>query len=473
MILHRDETTPHLTAFVVPVHPETGKLNASHWLDGREKLQDLQDSYAEAVATHGLERGIAGSKAKHTTVKQFYGAMHSDVGGIDVPEISLPPAIIGREAWRQEETKRIDGVIRPQALKLKRQARAGIEATKKAKENQQTAESLRGISDNVRSLPMTEVLERLGLKPDPADKKQWIDAEKRFRISIKDAKFFDHTAGKGGGGAIDLAMHVLGRDYRGTVSWLASAMGVSQTVKGVASDALSKSQSVVAEAQKEPAFIARSVEVDPKLIEDYLVTRRGLPSRVLKLNSIVTDERKNIGFVMKDENGQVRGLELKGTGKTPFTGLALGSSREAVFRIGAKGTTESGYDLVVTESAIDALSYLYTSSRDQHQNGLYIISTSGARRRLPQGAARIAANAASILVGFDNDTAGDKAAVSMMEALRTWFKGTVKRVRSKGKDWNEQLMAEVGLIQLPDPAPRPEPLKRPIQRGRNQGGMEM
>lgn len=70
-VLHRDETTPHLHVVVFPETPDH-KLSAKHWLDGFEKMQSMQDGYAEAVKIDGLERGIKGSKAKHTDIKRWY-----------------------------------------------------------------------------------------------------------------------------------------------------------------------------------------------------------------------------------------------------------------------------------------------------------------------------------------------------------------------------------------------------------------
>lgn len=74
--LHMDETTPHLHAFVIPMD-ERGKLNCKAFLGGSAKMSALQDSYAEAMQEFNLERGIKGSKAHHTTVKEFYRAIES------------------------------------------------------------------------------------------------------------------------------------------------------------------------------------------------------------------------------------------------------------------------------------------------------------------------------------------------------------------------------------------------------------
>lgn len=73
--VHRDETSPHLIAYVVPID-DRGKLNAKHFLGGRSKLSKMQTDFAANVgASVGLERGIEGSKATHTTIRQYYRAL--------------------------------------------------------------------------------------------------------------------------------------------------------------------------------------------------------------------------------------------------------------------------------------------------------------------------------------------------------------------------------------------------------------
>lgn len=70
---HRDESTPHMYAYVVPLD-DKGKLNCRSFLGGhKDVMSEIQTAFAEEVGKkHGLRRGIEGSKAKHTTIKQFY-----------------------------------------------------------------------------------------------------------------------------------------------------------------------------------------------------------------------------------------------------------------------------------------------------------------------------------------------------------------------------------------------------------------
>ena len=43
---HGDETTKHLHIICIPVHPETGKLSAGYFVDGREKMVALQTDFS-------------------------------------------------------------------------------------------------------------------------------------------------------------------------------------------------------------------------------------------------------------------------------------------------------------------------------------------------------------------------------------------------------------------------------------------
>ena len=70
--VHRDETTPHMYAYVVPID-ERGKLNCRHFYGAKNALSELQsDFHAKVGEVHGLDRGIKGSKARHTSIQEYY-----------------------------------------------------------------------------------------------------------------------------------------------------------------------------------------------------------------------------------------------------------------------------------------------------------------------------------------------------------------------------------------------------------------
>ena len=68
-----------MVAYVVPID-DKGKLNARHFLGGRENLRNMQTDFAKNVgADFGLERGVEGSPAKHERVKKFYGNLEKNI----------------------------------------------------------------------------------------------------------------------------------------------------------------------------------------------------------------------------------------------------------------------------------------------------------------------------------------------------------------------------------------------------------
>lgn len=69
---------------MVPI-TETGRLSATHFLDGPEKMQALHTRQAEYMKELGLERGRQGSRATHQRVKQFYASVDRE------PELKIEP----------------------------------------------------------------------------------------------------------------------------------------------------------------------------------------------------------------------------------------------------------------------------------------------------------------------------------------------------------------------------------------------
>jgi hypothetical protein len=73
-------------AFVVPID-ENGHLNAKRFTDGRRAMSELQSSYADAVSDLGLERGLAGSSAKHKDIRKLYAGLNNAIDGL--PEVQM------------------------------------------------------------------------------------------------------------------------------------------------------------------------------------------------------------------------------------------------------------------------------------------------------------------------------------------------------------------------------------------------
>jgi hypothetical protein len=90
--IHRDETTPHLVAYVVPLDENTGRLNAKKWLGGKKLLSEMQTDFADRVKNLRLERGIENSKANHKSIRQFYSEVN-EIKKSDVEPFSERPEL--------------------------------------------------------------------------------------------------------------------------------------------------------------------------------------------------------------------------------------------------------------------------------------------------------------------------------------------------------------------------------------------
>ena len=72
--------------------------------------------------------------------------------------------------------------------------------------------------DQLRRLPLPAVLQETGAQRDRSDKAKWHTP--KGDISITGMKFMNWHLGLGGGGAIDLAMHLNDLDFKAAVAWL-------------------------------------------------------------------------------------------------------------------------------------------------------------------------------------------------------------------------------------------------------------
>ena len=103
--IHRDETSPHLSAFVVPL-TQDGRLSAKEFIGNRTKMTADQTSFAKAVEHLGLERGIERSRATHTSIKQHYAAIErGQAAHVTITPEAVTPRVIKKGIFsRQEET---------------------------------------------------------------------------------------------------------------------------------------------------------------------------------------------------------------------------------------------------------------------------------------------------------------------------------------------------------------------------------
>jgi hypothetical protein len=101
-VVHRDEATPHLSAFVVPL-TQDGRLSAKEFIGGRSKMRDDQSTYAESVKKLGLERGIEGSRATHQTVQHYYESINRGTRSqISISPEALEPRVLRKGIFTKD-----------------------------------------------------------------------------------------------------------------------------------------------------------------------------------------------------------------------------------------------------------------------------------------------------------------------------------------------------------------------------------
>lgn len=131
--LHMDEKTPHIHATVIPIvtgerrkakkeqsegkrkyrkKSNTVRLCADDLLN-RQKLIGYHDSYATVMTEYGLERGVRGSEARHTTTTQYYREVHKMNNTLDMETKRLQE----QKAEAEEELKQVKSEIRTDKLK--------------------------------------------------------------------------------------------------------------------------------------------------------------------------------------------------------------------------------------------------------------------------------------------------------------------------------------------------------------------
>jgi hypothetical protein len=293
------------------------------------------------------------------------------------------------------------------------------------------------------------VLRSLGAERDRYDKAKWrIDGQV---ISVRGEKFYDHVAGLGGGGAIDLVMHVRDVPFHEALAYLDSA--ALPQAPAPAEPALSRMSRGNA-APSAPFHPPHASGASWPGVRAYLVAERRLPGALVdELHArglVYADERHNAVFLRHDMEGTATGAALRGTkAGSPFKGLSAGTARDAGwfhFQVGDRGAPQ----LILTESAIDTLSYFGLLHGDTPLAGpgayreVYVSTDGGGALPHPLIAAALA-DGGVVRVAFDRDPAGEHLWQQLRDRYLTVEGGDPTQFWREppplGKDWNDVLQA--------------------------------
>jgi hypothetical protein len=272
----------------------------------------------------------------------------------------------------------------------------------------------RARADRLRTLPLPVVLAAMEATRDPHDPSKWRTA--RGALSVSGPKFMNWSQSVGGGGAIDLVMHVRQVGFGQALEWLELHFGTFTPPMPQASP------------QAQSFSLPPPVADNWPRVERYLAEERKLPATLfeplVRSGTLYADARANAVFVLLDPAANPVGAELRGTTALGWRGMAPGSRKDRGF---FSVSAPPSYVIVLCESAIDALS-CHALHPDYH-----CLSTSGARPD-PAWLAALISQGLPIYCGFDTDPTGEAMAQRMRD-----LHPSICRLRPTAKDWNDLL----------------------------------
>jgi hypothetical protein len=278
----------------------------------------------------------------------------------------------------------------------------------------------------VRETPLETVLLVRGAVRDRHDRRKW--HTEQGPLSVSGPKFMNWRRGQGGGGAIDLVMHLAGVDFREAVAWLQQHLASNLPASG---GPVMNALGAHPTAMEKPGGLCLPVP-NVRLfsrVRQYLTQRRGLAAWLIdplaQSGKLYADSRANAVFLLVAGKAQRPvGAELRGTGPRAWRGMSPGTCKDGgYFWIGVPGSRE----IVLCESAIDAMSCF------QIHPQRICISTSGVRAD-PPWLDGLLVRGYDIFCGFDADGAGDAAAAHMLALYPA-----IRRLRPPAHDWNDAL----------------------------------
>ncbi|TSA54915.1 MAG: DUF3991 domain-containing protein [Dehalococcoidia bacterium] len=279
-----------------------------------------------------------------------------------------------------------------------------------------TFQQRRELAHRLRAIPLERVLALCGAQIDRYDRRKWHTPA--GVLSLTGAKFINWNLGTGGGGAIDLVIHLFHLDFKGAVDWLVGHFPGAIPPSPV----IAVPQSGLRLPPPDRSRLGQ--------VKRYLVCRRSIPAALLQpllqSGSLYADARANAVFLLRDQQGLPVGAELRGTTGELWRGLAPGSQKDlGCFSIPA----EPRPSLILCESAIDALSCFALHP------GYRCLSTAGARPN-PRWLQLLLDQGCQVYCGFDADPTGDAMACALIT-----LHPTVQRLRPSQHDWNDVLKA--------------------------------
>jgi hypothetical protein len=308
------------------------------------------------------------------------------------------------------------------------------------------------LADQVRDIPLHDLLHWHGfdIKSEGISFRARND---RHNIVVTGKRWFDNKAGIGGAGAIDLQMHLSGKDFLTTCQTLASDF--RSVGGGDIGLSFPPGQRRKSEQKRKPfhqlvAKYAVGDEANWPIARAYLVETRKITSAIVdqmhEIGSIYANNHRpnpSVVFLHWTPHGKVEGATLRDTRHESTFRPCLGNKLTAWFTV---GHLVEAHTVVAVEFPIDALSY-YSLYASRHKSSA-AVSCGGAT--VPHELMHQAYNRRqSFVVAFDNDPAGERGWRKACNETVDWNGFKISPHHPTDKDWNEDLIGLVHRLRLP------------------------
>lgn len=282
----------------------------------------------------------------------------------------------------------------------------------------------------LRDIPLENVLERFDAVRDPRDpKRNWKTSI--GRLTITGDKYYNHDAGAGGGGAIDLTMALGNFGFKEAVKWLGGEIGRDAAVMQYRREAEKHANRILDETPRTPVKLPEKDPSKWSRVRDYLANTRQIPESIVAASAakgrVWADRYGNAVFSLRNLEGEEVGVELRGTYDKPFHGVR---GEKGLFVTGTKHGNKAAF----VESAIEAMSY-----QALHPDSLAISTTGSSRDLMSVAAQTLSEKGFTVIDAFNRDRAGEKQGERLRLALT---QTTVVIDRPQENDWNDTLRAQ-------------------------------
>ena len=301
------------------------------------------------------------------------------------------------------------------------------------------------IADQVRSIPLREVLERYGFEAKSEGTTLRAKSD-LHNIVVTGSKWFDNKAGVDGAGAIDLVIHLARVDFSAACRSLAGDFLPSEAGRTMPSFPRSwqgPSHPDRKSFEELAAIYAVQDDSDWPVARPYLVEQRKIsPPLVDEMHSrgslYANNHQPNpsLVFLHRDRHGKVRGATLRDTRHRSVFRPCLGNKLTAWFVVGDLAGADR---ITAVESPIDALSYY--SLFGCRGGSLAVVSCAGASvpRELML---RANDRGQAFVVALDRDPAGQRGVQKARDETADWAGFKLSSECPKLKDWNNDLTTE-------------------------------